>query len=64
MLDLRDVISVPGARLPFERELDPGRLAAPYKKWYSFGESAHSPIFEEPEKWTQAVTEALGESGI
>ena len=30
MLDLRDVISVPGARLPFERELDPGRLAAPY----------------------------------
>lgn len=41
-----------------------GRLAAPYKKWYSFGESAHSPIFEEPEKWTQAVTEALGESGI
>lgn len=30
MLDLRDVISTPGARLPFECELDSGRLAAPY----------------------------------
>ena len=30
MLDLRDVISTPGARLPFEVELASGRLAAPY----------------------------------
>ena len=30
MLDLRDVISVPGAKLPFECVLDGERLAAPY----------------------------------
>lgn len=41
-----------------------GSLSAPYKKWYSFSESAHSPIAEEPEKWTAAVTEALSELGI
>ena len=29
MLDLRDVISVPGAKLPFECVLDGERLAAP-----------------------------------
>ena len=40
------------------------KLSAPYKRWYSFAESAHSPIAEEPEKWGAAVTEALAEAGI
>lgn len=30
-------------------------LEAPFKKWIWFEESAHSPIAEEPEKWTNEV---------
>ncbi len=41
------------------------RLHAPFKKWIWFERSAHSPIFEEPEKWGAevelALSEALGE---
>ena len=41
------------------------RLNAPYKKWIAFEESAHSPIFEEPEAWGAAVLAALEEaSGV
>ena len=39
-------------------------LDAPFKKWIAFDESAHSPIFEEPEKWGKSVAlsyqEAIG----
>ena len=38
------------------------RLDAPFKKWVSFAESAHSPIFEEPEKWGKEVSAALREA--
>lgn len=38
-------------------------LGAPYKKWISFAESAHSPAFEEPEKWEREVLAALDEIG-
>ena len=38
------------------------RLDAPFKKWVSFAESAHSPIFEEPEKWGKEVSAALQEA--
>lgn len=34
-------------------------LDAPFKKWIAFDESAHSPIFEEPEKWGREVAGAL-----
>lgn len=37
-------------------------LDAPYKKWFWFEESAHSPICEEPEKWGECVKEALFEA--
>lgn len=37
-------------------------LEAPYKKWISFHESAHSPIAEESEKWGREVESALGEA--
>lgn len=35
------------------------RLQCPYKEWVWFGESAHSPIKEEPEAWGQAVESFL-----
>lgn len=38
------------------------RVQAPFKKWITFEESAHSPIFEEPEKWGREVAQALGEA--
>ncbi|HIY97633.1 MAG TPA: alpha/beta hydrolase [Candidatus Borkfalkia excrementigallinarum] len=38
------------------------RLQAPFKKWVWFEESAHSPIFEEPEKWGKEVLLALSEA--
>ena len=38
------------------------KLNAPYKKWISFAESAHSPIFEEPQKWGEEVKNALNEA--
>jgi pimeloyl-ACP methyl ester carboxylesterase len=34
-------------------------LNAPYKKFYTFENSAHSPIFEEPEKFNMALREIL-----
>lgn len=37
-------------------------LQAPYKKWIEFAESAHSPIFEEPQKWGDEVERALAEA--
>ena len=37
-------------------------LEAPFKKWIWFEESAHSPIAEEPEKWTNEVRTALFEA--
>lgn len=40
-----------------------GSLSAPYKAWISFDSSAHSPIFEEPEKWGREVLAALGAIG-
>lgn len=39
-----------------------GRLQAPFKKWISFEESAHSPIFEEPQRWGEEVLAALAEA--
>ncbi len=38
------------------------KLQAPFKKWISFEESAHSPIFEEPQKWGKEVLAALAEA--
>ena len=37
-------------------------LETPFKKWIWFEESAHSPIAEEPEKWTNEVRTALFEA--
>lgn len=37
-------------------------LQAPFKKWISFEQSAHSPIFEEPQKWGAEVAAALAEA--
>ena len=37
-------------------------LDAPFKKWIAFDESAHSPIFEEPEKWGKSVASSLQEA--
>jgi pimeloyl-ACP methyl ester carboxylesterase len=34
-------------------------LQAPVKKFYSFENSAHSPIFEEPEKFDRILQEIL-----
>ncbi len=34
-------------------------LQAPYKKFYSFENSAHSPVFEEPEKFDRILKEIL-----
>ena len=38
------------------------QVQAPFKKWITFEESAHSPIFEEPEKWGREVEKALCEA--
>jgi pimeloyl-ACP methyl ester carboxylesterase len=39
-------------------------LKAPVKKFYSFKNSAHSPIFEEPEKFENILKEILsGQAG-
>ena len=38
------------------------QVQAPFKKWITFEESAHSPIFEEPEKWGGEVEKALCEA--
>ena len=34
-------------------------LEAPYKEWFWFDESAHSPIKEEPERWGSVVEEII-----
>ena len=34
-------------------------LQAPLKRFYTFGNSAHSPIFEEPEKFRTILKEIL-----
>jgi pimeloyl-ACP methyl ester carboxylesterase len=34
-----------------------GRLSAPLKAFYTFTESAHSPLFEEPEKLRRILSE-------
>lgn len=36
-------------------------LEAPKKEWVWFEESAHSPVYEEPEAWQAAVLNFLGE---
>jgi pimeloyl-ACP methyl ester carboxylesterase len=36
-------------------------LSAPVKKFYTFENSAHSPIFEEPEKFGEIIKEILSE---
>lgn len=38
-------------------------LKAPVKKFYTFENSAHSPIFEEPEKFNRILNEILSEQG-
>jgi pimeloyl-ACP methyl ester carboxylesterase len=35
------------------------RLQAPVKKFYTFENSAHSPVFEEPEKFEKILNEIL-----
>lgn len=40
------------------------KLHAPFKKWIAFSDSAHSPIFEEPQKWKEQVEKALAEAGV